>query len=130
MRDNIIKTIRIVLAFIAGEFALNVLTYFVQEILFNDIRWTTSSWFDLIVGGALTTLAAVIAGMVARIVSKFYFLIIPTIISILIVAETIWIIQTRLGDNPVWYAALAGLSLIIGIWLGYIFGFSFKRKII
>ncbi len=117
--------IRIFLAVVAGEIALILLSSLVQAVLFDGIFWTKSSWSELLIGGVLTVLAALVSGMVAMIIVKRanYF---PHVgLSLLVAAETSWLIATHQTPDPAWFDALAGLSLIGGIWLG---GWLLARK--
>ena len=122
------KIFTIFLATVAGIFALYLLTATVQEVLFDSIRFRTSDWFDIIVGGILTFAAAIFAGLAARTVSKSFLPIIPTIISSLSVVDTIWIIRKNISGDPIWFDILAGAMIIAGIWIGYYYGISFSGK--
>ncbi len=115
------KTIfRIILATVVGELALILFTTFAQEILFDGIRYSTSSNFDIYVGGFATFIAAVLAGIITTLINRRWNYIPQTIISILIFIETSFLIFSGKTDDPIWADALAGLSLILGIWLGYL----------
>lgn len=109
---------RIVLATLVGEIALILLTTFAQEVLFDGIRYSTSSNFDIYVGGFATFLAAIFAGVIVSIINKGKNYIPQIIISTLIFLETTFLISTSRTGDPIWADALAGLSLILGIWLG------------
>ena len=109
---------RLLLAVIAGEVTLVLLSAFVQEVLFDGIFWTKSSVAQLIVGGSLTVLAAVASGWVAMWVAKKESYIPHLIISLLVSIETIWLVRTHQTPDPAWFDGLAGLSLVAGIWLG------------
>ncbi len=122
------KIIKIILATLAGIVALYLLTSIVQEVLFDSIRFRTSDWFDIIVGGILTFAAAVISGIAARFVSKSYYPVIPLILTAISLLDTFWIIRRNLSGDPIWFDVLAGSMIIIGIWLGYFYEASFSRK--
>ena len=62
--------ILIILATVVGEIALILLTTFAQEVLFDGISYLYSSNFDIYVGGFMTFLAAVVAGMIAALIVK------------------------------------------------------------
>ena len=118
MKQN--KMLRTLGAIVLGETALVLLTTLAQEVFFDGISLTNSPIHELIIGGALTMIAAVIAGLVTAKIAgkKNYF---PSlVISSLIIAETAFLIISSKTVDPVWFDALAGLSLVAGIWIGYI----------
>lgn len=109
----------IILAVILGEIALILLTTIAQEVLYDGISFATSSNIDMIFGGLATFVAAVIAGIIAVAITRGSTRIPPTIISILIFAEMTYLMLSGKLNNPIWFDILSGLSLILGIWLGY-----------
>ena len=109
----------IILAVILGEIALILLTTIAQEVLYDGISFATSSNIDMIFGGLATFVAAVIAGIIAAAITRGSTRIPPTIISILIFAEMTYLMLSGKLNNPIWFDILSGLSLILGIWLGY-----------
>lgn len=111
--------IRIIAAILVGEIVLVLLTTLAQEVLFNGIRFTSSPWSVLIFGGLATFLAAVGAGWIARWVISEDQKIVPTVISLLIIIETGYLISRQVSGDPVWFDILAGLSLVVGVWLGF-----------
>jgi hypothetical protein len=115
---NLPPVLLILLAIIAGEITLVLLSSLVQGVLYDGIFWTSSPKSDIFIGGFLTFLSAVIPGYLAMWIvrNKTYF---PHIvISLLIAVETTWLITRNQTPDPVWFDALAGLSLIVGIFLG------------
>ncbi|MCB0566362.1 MAG: hypothetical protein KDD01_18485 [Phaeodactylibacter sp.] len=109
---------RIVLAVIAGEFLLVLLTTIVQETIFGGITYTHSPISHLLFGGAGTFLAAFIAGLAAYLLAGRKSVIPHIIISLLIIAESIWLIFYRESPDPLWFEATAAFSLLLGVWLG------------
>lgn len=116
--------LRIIAAILVGEIALVLLTTLAQEVLFDGIRFSSSPWSVLIFGGLATFLAAVGAGRIARWVMGEDQKIVPTIITLLIIIETGYLISRQVSGDPVWFDVLAGVSLVIGIWLGF---YALKR---
>ena len=112
---NVLLTL---LGVIVGEAALVLLITFVQETLFGGISWVGSPLSHILLGGAGTFLAAVIAGYLARwIVNDRHFY--PHILlTLLIIAEMTWLITTNRTPDPLWFDIVAGASLIAGVWLG------------
>lgn len=110
--------LRVIAAIIGGEVVLVLLTAFVQEVLFDGITYSSSSTFDIAVGGFLTFLASIGAGWVCGKINKSS--IVPAIImSILVITEMSWLIYHQRTGDPIWFDILAGGSLIIGIWIGF-----------
>jgi len=119
--------IRIILAILGGEIALILLTTIAQEVLFSGIRYNSSSNFELVFGGLATFAAAVLAGFIAHLI-KAKNKIIPLVISLIIITETTYLISINLSKDPVWFDAIAGASLIIGVWMGFFFKELLKNK--
>ena len=71
------KIIRIVLAIIGGEIALILFATVAQEVFFHGLRYHSSSTFDILFGGLATFTAAVLAGVVARMIIKDEIKIVP-----------------------------------------------------
>lgn len=116
---------RIILATVVGEALLVLLTTVAQEVLFDGISYSTSSDFDIYVGGFATFVAAVLAGMAASLIVKGQNHVPQIIITFLISAETTYLIVAGKTTDPIWADALAGLSLVVGVWLGHFIVQSF-----
>lgn len=113
------KYLRIGLAILLGEIALIILATVAQEVLFDGISYVKSSKTELLLGGFATFIAAVLSGLVARLVMKNPNYIVPLGISLLITAETTYLITAGKTGDPLFADVLAGLSLIAGIWIGF-----------
>jgi len=113
------KILRIVLAILGGEIALIILATVAQEVLFDGINFHSSSPFELIFGGLATTVAAILSGIVGRLIIKKDHKAVPIGISILITAEMTFLILTNKTGDPAWFDIIAGSSLILGIWIGF-----------
>ncbi len=123
------QIIKIVLAIIAGELALILFATIAQEVLFDGIRYNSATNFELLFGGIATFTAAVLSGIVARLISKEYNFIIPLVISLLITAETTYLIAVNFTKDPIWFDIVGSSSLILGVWLGYSYKkFLFKNR--
>jgi hypothetical protein len=113
---------------IVGEIALIALTTVAQEVIYHGISYNGSPTPDLILGGLLTVLAAVMAGVIAAFVggkTNFW----PHIfISIIIMTETFYLISKGVSNDPLWFDIMAGLSLVIGVWVGLLLKNTFWRK--
>ena len=121
------RWINVVLAAIIGELALILLTTFAQEVLFNGISYSSSSLFDLTFGGIATVMAAVLAGMIMRVVCKRGSLIPFMVVSLIVVIEMTYLITAGLTGDPLWFDILAGASLILGLAVGY---FGLKKLLL
>lgn len=113
------KYLRIGLAILQGEVALIILATVAQEVLFDGINYVKSSKTELLLGGFATFIAAILSGFVARLVIKNSNYIVPLGISLLITAETTYLITAGKTGDPLFADMLAGLSLIVGIWIGF-----------
>jgi hypothetical protein len=123
------RVFKIILATIIGEMALVLFTTVAQEVLFDGIRYSTSPNFDIYVGGFATFIAAVLAGLVASYIVNGNSYVPALLISVLITGETTYLITSEATQDPPWADALAGLSLVLGIWLGYyLIGKFFAKK--
>ncbi len=120
------KLLRIVLAVLVGEIALILFATVAQEVLFNGIRYNTSAVSEIILGGLATFVAAILAGITARLCTKGYHKVVPLAISILITAEMTYLISTNKTGDPAWFDMMGGLALIVGIWTGYSYRKFFK----
>jgi hypothetical protein len=120
------KILYIILATLIGEIALVLFTTVAQEVLFDGISYNTSSQFDIVFGGLATFIAAILAGVVATLIVKGKSRWPIFIISIVIVIEMTYLMVSGILTDPIWFDTLAGLSLILGIWLGY---FAAKKYI-
>lgn len=120
MHKSVYRIIWIIIAIVLGELVLVLGTTFAQEILVDGVHWETSGTGDLLLGGSATILAAVFSGIVAYGIVRRRTVIPLIVLSILVLAETTWLITTGRTTNPLWFSVLAGLGLIGGFWLGKI----------
>jgi hypothetical protein len=118
----------LILSVIIGELGLVVLTTFVQEYIFRGISYTTSPLPVLIIGGLLTFLAAIGAGILSALPSGKALHMVPIILSLLVVLEMTYLISAGITGDPIWFDILAGFTLIAGICLGYYGWFKFNSK--
>jgi hypothetical protein len=113
------KIFRIVLVIIGGEIALIIFATIAQEVLFKGISYTSSSLSQIVFGGLATFIAAILAGVVARLIIHSKINLVPLGISVLITLEMTYLIVTDKTGDPIWFDILAGGSLIAGVWLGF-----------
>ncbi|WP_036381763.1 hypothetical protein [Muricauda sp. MAR_2010_75] len=110
---------RIVLAIIGGEIALIIFATIAQEVLFDGISYNSSPISEIALGGLATFIAAILAGIVARLIIRNKINTVPWGITVLVTVEMTYLILTGKTGDPIWFDILAGASLIIGIWLGF-----------
>lgn len=120
---------RIILAIIFGELILILGTILIQEVVFGGIGWHKSSPIVLALGGLGSFLAAVFVGMIAFYIVKKKNVIPLIILSLLVMVETYWIIQTGRTSDPLWFDVLASASLIVGFWVGKIILEKYTRTV-
>ncbi|WP_298899722.1 hypothetical protein [uncultured Psychroserpens sp.] len=122
------KIIRIILAVICAEILLIVLITMAQEVIVNGVKLNTSPTSDIIIGGLGTLLSGAIAGSAATLIVGKNNNLPIIILSIFVVIETTYLIVADKINNPIWFDAMAAISLIGTIWLGYYFNkFLFKE---
>lgn len=100
------------------------------EVLFDGIRYSRSSSFDLIFGGLATFLAAGLAGFIARKIIRVNAVIVVFVLTVLISLETVYLILNKVSGDPVWFDLLAAAGLIGGIWLGFNYRELFGKTIL
>lgn len=121
MKNRVLKT---VLAAIIGELALALLTTVAQEIIVDGVHIDTSSTYTLLVGGVATFLAGIIAGIIASVIGGRVNPRPHLIITVLIVAETTYLILAGKTGNPLWFAIVSSLALVGSVWVGF---YLFKK---
>lgn len=125
---NTKNLLRIILAVLAGEMALILFATVAQEVLFNGIRYNTSTVSEIILGGLATFVAANLAGITSRLCTKGYHKAVPVAISLIITAEMTYLITTNKTGDPLWFDMMGGMALIVGIWTGYSYRKFIKGK--
>ncbi|MEQ8364414.1 MAG: hypothetical protein RIF39_04950 [Cyclobacteriaceae bacterium] len=111
------KTLR---GIVLGEIALILLTTLAQEVIYNGISYNTSPTLDLLSGGLLTVLAAILAGIIAAYAGGKGNYWPHVFISIIISIEMTYLISSGITKDPLWFDVLAGLSLVTGVWIGFL----------
>ena len=114
----------IILAAIGGEIALIFFTTIAQEVLVDGVHWGQSSNLDLVLGGVATLIAGVLVGMVASAIGGRDNSWPHAFITIFILSETAYLISAEKTQNPLWFAIVSSICLIITLWLGF---YLYKR---
>ncbi|WP_298896862.1 hypothetical protein [uncultured Psychroserpens sp.] len=126
MKTN--KILKIILAVIIGEVLMILLITLAQEIIVDGVKLNSSPISNIIIGGLGTLMSGLTVGAVATCVAGKSNYIPIIILSIFVVIETTYLIIADKINNPIWFDAMAAISLIGTIWLGYYFNkFLFKE---
>lgn len=124
---DIKRVFQIALAVICGELLMIILITLAQEVVVNGVKVGTSPISDIAIGGIGTLLSGAIAGFIATLIVGRTSKLPALILSILVVTETTYLILSNKILNPIWFDALAALSLIGSIWIGY-YLYTTKRQ--
>ena len=101
-----------------GYFVIVGGTTLLFSLLPNSGAFTSSGYVELGVAGIMVFLCAACGGFLTAKISGRAPFIHAGLVGILIVAETMWIVTTGVGDAPVWFDILGGLNLLLGILFG------------
>lgn len=112
------SVLKIFLAVIVGEIVLVLGTILVQEVIFHGIDWYSSNLWELTLAGLGSFAVAAVAGAAAYWVVNRNTETPIGILSLLVIVETFWIIQTGRATGPIWFEVLAATTLIAGFWAG------------
>ncbi|MDH3708701.1 MAG: hypothetical protein OER04_02370 [Cyclobacteriaceae bacterium] len=129
MLINLHNLLRIFLAIIVGELLLVLGTTLVQEIMFHGIGWYESGPVELVLGGLGSFLAAMLSGVAAFSIVRRQTEIPLGVLSLLVILETFWLIQTGKASGPVWFDVIGGTTLVLGLWVGRFLLRSKKLKL-
>jgi hypothetical protein len=110
-----IATLRIIAAVVVAHPAMAVGITLVQETWFGGVGFHESSKPELAIAGLLTFLCAAAAGAIAAAIAGSRGRVAATIMSVLIIAESTWLITSGRASGPLWFDVLAASSLIVGI---------------
>jgi hypothetical protein len=110
--------IRGTLAVICGYVVLVLLATLVQEFWLGGVSFRNSSNTTLVLAGVFTPLSAVVAGYVTASIARRWLIAHALPVCLAIAVETTFLYRTGRVDGPLWFEALAGASLIGGVFLG------------
>ncbi|HWM94894.1 MAG TPA: hypothetical protein VN493_29335 [Thermoanaerobaculia bacterium] len=113
-----IAVLRILVGIVAGYALLGLLITLVFENGLGGVSYAESSAGVLLLAGFCGFASAVTGSMAAALISGGRRWITATVMSLLVMAETTWLVTSGRADGPVWFDALGALSLIAGIQLG------------
>ena len=115
---RVTQLIRGTLAVICGYVVLVLLATLVQEFWLGGVSYRNSSNTTLVLAGIFTPLSAVIAGFVTASIARRWLIAHALPVCLAIAVETTYLYRTGRVDGPLWFEALAGASLIVGVLLG------------
>ena len=118
LSHRITRLIRGTLAVICGYIVLVLLATLVQEIWLGGVSYRNSSNTTLVLAGVFTPLSAVVAGYVIASIAHRWLIAHALPVCLAIAVETTFLYRTGRVDGPLWFEALAGASLIGGVFLG------------
>ncbi len=115
-----VTVVRYLLGFVLGYAAMIVLLFVAQNLFFGGISYYRSPSSHLVIGGILSVFAAVAGGVVAALVSSAPRFLAGSVISFLVVIETVYMTSAGRMEGPLWFDYAASFSLVIGIFAGYL----------
>ena len=89
-----------------------------QELLFGGISYRDSPWLNLVVGGGLTALSAVLGGYLLAIVAPFRPMLHTIPLVLWLGFETTYLYVTEVTTGPLWFDIVSGGSLVVGVLVG------------
>ncbi len=95
-----------------------------QTLLFDGISYWDSPWPDLLIGGGLTALSAVLGGYFLALIAPFHPMLHALPLVLWLCFETTVIYLTDITAGPLWFDVVAGGSLVVGVLIG---AFTFTR---
>lgn len=123
-----IAVFRTLVGIVAGYGLMGLLITLVFENGLGGVNYGKSSAGVLLLAGLCGFASAVAGSMAAALISGGRRWITATVMSLLVVAETTWLVTSGRADGPVWFDALGALSLIVGIQLGALLYGRFRPR--
>jgi|SRR5688572_10161931 hypothetical protein len=115
---NTVTVLRTVAGVIFGYWLLAMLITLVFERGLGGVSYSKSSLGVLVLAGFCGFASAVLGGAAAVWISGIRSWIPALVMSLLVVAETTWLVSSGRAEGPLWFDAFGALSLIAGIQLG------------
>lgn len=121
------QSIRTIGSVVAGYMVIFVAAVLAQDVLFGGVSYEKSAFSTLVVAGSLTTLGAVLGGVALAWISKVRPWIHASLLSAWLVFETSYLAVRGITENPLWFDAVGGGSLIVGVFVGVFLFVSYGR---
>ena len=110
---------RVIGSLLVGYLVIVIGAILGQDLLFGGVSsYDESSTSTLWIAGGLTTLGAVVGGAAMAWISKFHPWVSVSLLGAWLAVERIYLARQGILDNPLWFDAVAGGSVIAGVALG------------
>lgn len=123
------QIVRVVGSLIVGYSGIVIGAIVGQDLLFGGVSsYEGTPASTLWIAGGLTTLGAVAGGAAMAWISKFHPWISVSLLGAWLAFERIYLARQGVLDNPFWFDAVSGGSVIAGVALGALLYVSYRRK--
>ena len=113
------QIVRVIGSLLVGYLVIVIGAILGQDLLFGGVSsYDESSASTLWIAGGLTTLGAVVGGAAMAWISKFHPWVSVSLLGAWLAFERISLARQGILDNPLWFDAVAGGSVIAGVALG------------
>jgi hypothetical protein len=120
MVPKLLAFLRVLLAVLAGNVAMALLITVGFKAITggSNVDFETSSGGVLLLTGACALASAVVGGYLSAWISGPLRWIAAALLVLWVVFETSWLHATGRSTEPLWFSALGGLNLVVGLVLG------------
>ncbi len=113
------RIVRVIGSLLVGYLGIVIGAILGQDLLFGGVSsYDESPASTLWIAGGLTTLGAVAGGAAMAWISKFHPWVSVSLLGAWLVFERMYLARQGILDNPLWFDAVAGGSVIAGVALG------------
>ncbi len=113
------QIVRVIGSLLVGYLVIVVGAILGQDLLFGGVSsYDESPASTLWIAGGLTTLGAVAGGAAMAWISKFHPWVSVSLLGAWLAFERMYLARQGILDNPLWFDAVAGGSVIAGVALG------------
>ena len=113
------QIVRVIGSLLVGYLVIVIGAILGQDLLFGGVSsYDESPASTLWIAGGLTTLGAVAGGAAMAWISKFHSWVSVSLLGTWLAFERIYLARQGILDNPLWFDAVAGGSVIAGVALG------------
>ena len=113
------KIVRVIGSLLVGYLVIVVGAILGQDLLFGGVSsYDATPASTLWIAGGLTTLGAVAGGAAMAWISKFHPWVSVSLLGAWLIFERMYLAREGILDNPLWFDAVAGGSVIAGVVLG------------
>ena len=113
------RIVRVIGSLLVGYLAIVIGAILGQDLLFGGVSsYEGTPASTLWIAGGLTALGAVVGGAAMAWVSKFHPWVSVSLLAAWLAFERIYLARQGILDNPLWFDAVAGGSVIAGVAVG------------